>query len=258
DTFAELLDFVRQFPHYMVGSNADLPLVGGSILSHHHFQAGRYEFPMFRAAVLFTALHCKSRIQMEVLQWPLSCIKVSGPDPAPLLDFASHVLERWRGYSDEGIGVISHTDAPHNTITPIVRQVNGVYELFLVLRNNRCSEEHPWGVFHPHAEIHHIKKENIGLIEVMGLAILPGRLKEEMRLMVAFLQSPAEHSENPALQQHLPWLRKLGPQILRLPRSEPVWEDFLRKELAKVFAEGLRHCGVLRSIDSWRRFFQSL
>ena len=259
-TFAELFDFVRQFPHYMVGSNADLPIVGGSILSHHHFQAGRYEFPMFRAPLLFpmeeivaNTKQVKAGIKIEILQWPMSCIKLSSgaKDTKTLLELASQILESWRTYSDESIGILAqsashegcNTVVRHNTITPIVRWADGVYEFFLVLRNNRCSEKHPLGIFHPHAEIHHIKKENIGLIEVMGLAILPGRLKQEMQLMAAYLQGQAKGDE-PALQQHLPWLQSLQSKLPKQsePSQKAGLQSFLQQQIAQVFVEGLRHC----------------
>ena len=262
ETFAELFDFVGQFPHYMVGSNADLPIVGGSILSHHHFQAGRYEFPIFRAPVLFSIGKIEG-VTVEVLQWPLSCIKLSGTEAQPLLDLGAQILDFWRSYSDENIGVLAQTEAAHNTITPIVRQNHGqnhgqnlgLYEFFLVLRNNRCNEQHPLGIFHPHAEIHHIKKENIGLIEVMGLAILPGRLKQEIQLMVSYLLS-AKEKQRPTearLQQHLPWLNKLK----GVPSEAQELQNFLHGEIAEVFAEGLRHCAVLPHRASWQRFFTS-
>ncbi len=266
-SFAELLDFVRQFPHYMAGSNADLPIVGGSILAHHHFQAGCYEFPMFRAGpeIWSGSLNWRtvSKVRAEVIRWPLSCLKLSGPEPEALLDPAEQVLRHWRRYSDHNIGVLAHSDGkrtPHNTITPIVRRTpqSGAYEIFLVLRNNRCSEEHPLGIYHPHAEIHHIKKENIGLIEVMGLAILPGRLKEEMPLMQQYLagsrEQRAELRQQAALRPHLPWLESLRPPGALSPSS---WRGYLQGQIAEVFAKGLSHCGVLRSREAWQRFLSN-
>ena len=264
-TFVELFDFVAQFPHYMVGSNADLTIVGGSILSHHHFQAGRYEFPMFRAPVWFS-LYSEKHLTIDVLRWPLSCIRLSSVQTAPLIDWAEHILNNWRAYSDKDIGIYAKTgEMAHNTITPILRQQNGTYELFLVLRNNRCSEEHPLGIFHPHAEIHHIKKENIGLIEVMGLAILPGRLKQEMELMAAYLLSVVHGEEEeaqrlqqePALCSHLDWLTKLKLSG-ELPNNRPAMQIFLQNQMALVFAQGLRHCGLFSTYEHWQRFWQSL
>ncbi len=274
EAFAELFDFIRQFPHYMVGSNADLPIVGGSILSHHHFQAGCYQFPMFRAAVLFSmeemiasTKQLKAKMKIEILQWPMSCIKLScgANNTEPLLDLACQILESWRRYSDQSIQILAQSDSPdggnpipHNTITPIVRWTGRVYEFFLVLRNNRCNENHPFGIFHPHAEIHHIKKENIGLIEVMGLAILPGRLKQEMQLMAAYLQGQAQDDEL-ALQQHLPWLYRLQsklPKQLQTNQKTGL-QGFLQQQIAHVFVEGLRHCATLGNLETWQRFFRA-
>ncbi|WGK70310.1 UDP-glucose--hexose-1-phosphate uridylyltransferase [Candidatus Haliotispira prima] len=277
EAFAELFDFVRRFPHYMAGSNADLPIVGGSILSHHHFQAGCYEFPMFRAPAMpgveelqwlrMGAGSTRTEVRAEILQWPLSCLRLSSSEISPLLDLGRHVLECWRSYSDESIGIQAHSDAPHNTITPIVRRTAaGIYQFFLVLRNNRTDERHPLGLYHPHSEIHHIKKENIGLIEVMGLAILPGRLKEEMRMMEGYLAgSEAERTELrqlAQLQQHLPWLDGLldnsessdSLPIGLLPTDPAGWKIYIRARIAEVFAEGLSHCGVLKDVAAWSRF----
>ena len=256
-TFAQLFDFVRQFPHYMVGSNADLPIVGGSILSHHHFQAGCYEFPMFRAAAqpwsseLLPPKQGSAAIRAEILNWPLSCIRLSAGEPEPLIDCGAEILRIWRSYSDESIDLLARTSAAHNTITPILRRTqSGDYQFFLVLRNNRSSEQHPLGIFHPHEEIHHIKKENIGLIEVMGLAILPGRLKHEMQLMEAYLENPRNPA--PALKPHLPWLNGLQPGLAASPKNG----EYLRHQIAEVFTEGLRHCRVLPHKESWRRFLR--
>ncbi len=266
EAFAELFDFVRQFPHYMVGSNADLPIVGGSILSHHHFQAGRYEFPMFRAAVQpfsreLPWRHLPAGASADILQWPLSCLRLRAKEAEPLAELGTAVLECWRSYSDQANNILAQTEAPHNTITPIVRQHKGLYEFFLVLRNNRCSAEHPLGIYHPHAEIHHIKKENIGLIEVMGLAILPGRLKAEMKLMADYLLASAKSEErqsleqSAALRQHLPWLRQLSGDEAQ-SRGTQELQDYLQKKVAEVFVEGLNHCGVLTSDGAWRRFLR--
>ena len=173
-TFGKLLDFVTQFPHYFVGSNADLPIVGGSILSHDHFQGGHYEFAMAKAPV-------EEDVKAGIVKWPMSVIRISGKDKDRLIDLADKILLAWRGYTDEAAFVFAETDGePHNTITPIARKRGENFELDLVLRNNITTEEHPLGVYHPHAKLHHIKKENIGLIEVMGLAVLPARLKNEM------------------------------------------------------------------------------
>ena len=262
-TFAQLFDFVRQFPHYMVGSNADLPIVGGSILSHHHFQAGCYEFPMFRAPaqpwseeLLPHPLKQGNRdIRAEILNWPLSCIRISDTDPETLIDCGEQILRAWRNYSDQSIGLLAQTNATHNTITPIVRRTKGGdYHFFLVLRNNQSNDQHPLGIFHPHEEIHHIKKENIGLIEVMGLAILPGRLKHEMQLMEAYLRknSPPAPPMPTALKAHSKWLDDL--QSASPPKNG--LNEYLRHQIAQIFVEGLQHCRVLPDKESWQRFLR--
>ena len=181
-TFAKLFDFVKQFPHYFVGSNADLPIVGGSILSHDHFQGGHYEFAMAKAPVeKEVAIPGFEDVKAGIVKWPMSVIRISGPDTERLIELADKILLKWRGYTDEAAFIFAETDGePHNTITPIARKRGDMYEMDLVLRNNITTEEHPLGVYHPHAELHHIKKENIGLIEVMGLAVLPARLKGEL------------------------------------------------------------------------------
>ena len=195
-TFRRLFDFIKQFPHYTLGSNADLPIVGGSILTHDHFQGGHYEFPMARAAVEqeFAVPAAYEGVQAGIVKWPMSVLRISGTDTEKLCALAAEVLAAWRSYTDETAFIFAETDGePHNTITPIARCRNGVYELDLVLRNNITTQEHPMGVYHPHAGLHHIKKENIGLIEVMGLAILPARLKTEMEAIEAcILQAEQE------------------------------------------------------------------
>ena len=177
--FAKLLEFVERFPHYFVGSNADLPIVGGSILTHDHFQGGRFDMPMALAPIeQSVTINGFEQVQAGIVKWPLSSIRLMADDPTVLADAADRVLTAWRGYTDETNDIIAHTDAPHNTITPIARKRDGRFELDLILRNNRTTDEHPLGIFHPHKEYHHIKKENIGLIEAMGLAVLPPRLKD--------------------------------------------------------------------------------
>ena len=185
DTFTHLLSFLDMFPHYMLGSNADLPIVGGSILTHDHFQGGRYTFPIEGAKILKTVyLNKYPDLKIEVIKWPLSTIRVTSSNKAEIIQFADDLLAKWKNYSDKALNILSHTnDIPHNTITPIARMKNNEYQMDLVLRNNRTSEEYPDGIFHPHQNLHHIKKENIGLIEVMGLAVLPARLKDELSLL---------------------------------------------------------------------------
>lgn len=188
-TFVKLFDFIKQFPHYFLGSNADLPIVGGSILSHDHFQGGHYTFAMEKAPVIqeFTVKGFED-VTAGIVKWPLSVIRLQSEDVTRVIDLADHILQAWRGYTDEAAFIFAETDGqPHNTITPIARMRDGKYELDLTLRNNITTEEHPLGVYHPHKELHHIKKENIGLIEVMGLAVLPARLKDELELLKTYI-----------------------------------------------------------------------
>ena len=182
-TFMRLLKFVERFPHYFLGSNADLPIVGGSILTHDHYQGGKYEFAMEKAPNDFDfELADFSGIQCSIVKWPMSVIRLRSEDIEQLVNMGEYILSRWKGYSDSSVNIYAFTNGvSHNTITPIARYRNGMYELDLVLRNNRISEEHPLGIFHPHKDVQHIKKENIGLIEVMGLAVLPARLKQSFR-----------------------------------------------------------------------------
>ena len=241
--FEKLLDFVTLFPHYFVGSNADLPIVGGSILSHEHFQGGRYCFPMERAAVEkelhFTGF---ADIRAGTVNWPMSVIRLTGGDRTRLAELADKILTCWRGYTDEAAYVFAKTgDTPHNTITPIARRRGEDYELDLVLRNNITTEEHPLGVYHPHAELHHIKKENIGLIEVMGLAVLPARLKQELaNLAEVLLRGDALTGE---LAKHAPWAAEL--QTRHTLTAENI-HGVLEQEVGKVFARVLEHAGVYK------------
>ena len=207
-TFGKLLDFVEQFPHYFVGSNADLPIVGGSILSHDHFQGGHYEFAMAKAPVekelVFKGFE---DVKAGIVKWPMSVIRISAPQKERLIELADKILLAWRGYTDEDAFIFAETEGePHNTITPIARKRGNDYELDLVLRNNITTEEHPLGVYHPHAKLHHIKKENIGLIEVMGLAVLPARLKDEMAALEQAILDGAEIREDEVLAKHADWV----------------------------------------------------
>ena len=209
--FAKLLAFVEQFPHYFVGSNADLPIVGGSILAHEHFQGGHYTFAMEKAPVEtpFTFPGFED-VCSGIVKWPMSVIRLTGPDPARLVELGDKILTSWRGYSDESAFIFAETDGePHNTITPIARRRGDDFELDLVLRNNITTPEHPLGVYHPHAELHHIKKENIGLIEVMGLAVLPARLKGELARLEKMLVSGGDIAADEELQKHAPWAEEL-------------------------------------------------
>ena len=255
--FAKLLDFVGQFPHYFVGSNADLPIVGGSILAHDHFQGGHYTFAMEKAPVEtpFTFPGYED-VKAGIVKWPMSVVRLTAADPARLIDLADKILLSWRGYTDEAAFIFAETDGePHNTITPIARRRGSDYELDLVLRNNITTAEHPLGVYHPHAELHHIKKENIGLIEVMGLAVLPSRLKAEMTDVEAALvaRTPAaEYGEN--IQKHAEWAMDI---LARHPElnAENV-HTILQDEIGHVFAEVLADAGVYKMDTAGRAGFE--
>ena len=246
DCFAKLLDFVRQFPHYFVGSNADLPIVGGSILAHDHFQGGRYTFAMELAPVETpVSFPGFADVDAGIVKWPMSVIRIASENPERLIDLADRILTAWRGYTDESAVIYAETDGvPHNTITPIARRRGDKYELDLVLRNNLTTEEHPLGLYHPHAELHHIKKENIGLIEVMGLAVLPSRLKEELSAVADILAAGGDLRADARTEKHADWaeaFRKNYPAITR----ENAWE-IVQKETGIVFAKVLEHAGVYR------------
>ncbi len=212
-TFLRLFEFVSQFPHYFLGANADLPIVGGSILSHDHFQGGQYTFPMDKAGVR-TALTCDAEgVRAAIVDWPMTCIRLTGRASEALTDLAERILAAWRTHSDPACGVISETDQPHNTITPILRRVDDEWVLTLMLRNNRTSAEHPLGIYHPHADLHHVKKENIGLIETMGLFILPGRLLSELDELKKYLTGEISIDRAPEagspLEKHYEWAKAL-------------------------------------------------
>ena len=214
NAFVKLFDFVKLFPHYFLGSNADLPIVGGSILSHDHFQGGHYTFAMAKAPMEESVtIPGYEDVEAGIVHWPLSVLRIRHRDEKRLIDLASHVLENWRGYTDADAFVFAETDGePHNTITPIARKVGDTFELDLTLRNNITTEEHPLGVYHPHAEYHHIKKENIGLIEVMGLAVLPARLKDELELLASYILEGRDPAENEMLQKHADWVKDFLPK----------------------------------------------
>ena len=249
--FSKLLDFVTLFPHYFVGSNADLPIVGGSILSHEHFQGGHYIFPIEVAAVeQKLTFRGFEDVEAGMVNWPMSVIRLDCADKARLVDLADRILTAWRGYTDEAAFIFAHTDAPHNTITPIARRRGELYELDLVLRNNITTEEHPLGVYHPHAELHHIKKENIGLIEVMGLAVLPARLKQELAdLEHAILNDQPLTGE---LEKHATWVEELKS---RYSFTEETITGILREEVGQVFAQVLEHAGVYKRTQEGRAAF---
>ncbi|CAM4456087.1 UDP-glucose--hexose-1-phosphate uridylyltransferase [Paenibacillus tarimensis] len=267
-TFARLLDFVDAFPHYFIGSNADLPIVGGSILNHDHFQAGKHVFPM-EVAPAFALYKDEQEpgLTFSLVSWPLSVIRVQGADKERVLAAGERILAAWRGYSDPEAEIAAATEqpdgssVPHNTITPIARKKpDGLYELDLVLRNNRTSEEHPDGIFHPHSHLHHIKKENIGLIEVMGLAVLPGRLKSEMEQIAAYLTGerayqPAELEDTAhPLHQHAAWINAMTAKYGTKVAAEEA-EQLIKSEVGKKFAEVLADAGVFKQTDSGREAF---
>ena len=252
--FQKLLDFVTLFPHYFVGSNADLPIVGGSILSHEHFQGGHYTFAMETAPVE-KKLQFKGYEDIEagIVKWPMSVIRLDGKDPVRLADLADKILTLWRKYSDPRMGIIAETEGePHNTITPIARRRGELYELDLVLRCNITTEEHPLGVFHPHADKHHIKKENIGLIEVMGLAVLPSRLKKELTDLAQAIVDGRDIRSDEVLSKHADWVDELKKEYVF---SQDNALDIILQETGKVFAAVLEDAGVYKCDEEGRKAF---
>ena len=254
DTFIKLFDFVKLFPHYFVGSNADLPIVGGSILSHDHFQGGHYTFPMERAGIIKEiSFNGFKNVKAGIVNWPMSVIRLSGKDTGEIVDLADKILASWRAYSDESVFVFANTEGvPHNTITPIARKRGEDFELDLVLRNNITTSEHPLGVFHPHANLHHIKKENIGLIEVMGLAVLPARLKEEMAALKTALLENRDISGDEVLYKHADWANELKNRYTFTPDNA---DEILKKEIGNVFAQVLCDAGVFKKTDAGNAAF---
>lgn len=245
--FEKLFDFVSKFPHYFIGSNADLPIVGGSILSHEHFQGGNYTFAMAKANIEKEyKINGFEDVTVGRVKWPMSVIRLRSADTGRLVELADIILTKWRGYTDEAAFIFAETDGePHNTITPIARRNGDMYELDLVLRNNITTEEHPLGVYHPHAELHHIKKENIGLIEVMGLAVLPARLKNEMQQLADVLVTKGVSAvrSDPVLEKHADWAEEFCSR--RTVNADNV-HDVIRDEIGKVFAKVLEHAGVYK------------
>lgn len=260
--FIKLFDFVKQFPHYFLGSNADLPIVGGSILIHDHFQGGNYTFAMAKAPIEeHVTLLGFEDVEAGIVKWPLSVLRIRHKDEKRLIDLATHVLEVWRNYTDESAFIYAYTDGePHNTITPIARKIGDIYELDLTLRNNITTEEHPLGVYHPHAELHHIKKENIGLIEVMGLAVLPSRLKDEMALLEEYILSGKDIASNETLKKHATWVKEFLPKYNTIHKENI--EEILQQEIGKVFVKVLEDAGVYKCTaegrEGFRRFIKAL
>ncbi len=262
DTFCKLFSFVKQFPHYMVGSNADLPIVGGSILSHDHFQGGHYEFAMAKAPVDKNfVIKGYEDVSVGTVNWPMSVIRLSAKDTDRIIALSDVILDAWRGYTDEASFVFAETDGePHNTITPIARKRGDLYEMDLVLRNNITTEEHPMGVYHPHGHLHHIKKENIGLIEVMGLAILPARLKGEMELLADAIVSGKDYRSMEVLEKHADWADAFLSNYGGVNADNVM--DILHDEIGKVFMEVLENAGIYKRTEvgqaGFARFIESL
>ena len=253
-TFGKLLDFVTQFPHYFVGSNADLPIVGGSILSHDHFQGGHYTFAMEKAPVELPVTFAGFEdVRAGIVKWPMSVLRLTGSDPDRLCALADKILAAWRGYTDEAAMIFAETDGvPHNTITPIARRREDAFELDLVLRNNLTTAEHPLGLYHPHEALHHIKKENIGLIEVMGLAVLPSRLDRELALLKDAILQDRDLRADETLQKHADWAEELKTRYTFKPENA---EEILKQEVGAVFMQVLEDAGVYKCTPEGRRAF---
>ena len=248
ETFMKLFDFVKLFPHYFLGSNADLPIVGGSILSHDHFQGGHYTFAMAKAPI---EKHFEVKgfedVESGIVKWPLSVIRLRSKDEKRLIELGTHILDAWRGYTDEEAFVFA------DTITPIARKVGEIYELDLTLRNNITTEEHPLGLYHPHAEYHNIKKENIGLIEVMGLAVLPSRLKQELETLAEYIVEGKDISENEMIEKHTKWVEKFLPKYDTITKENVM--DILKEEVGIVFTKVLEDAGVYKCTEEGRTAF---
>lgn len=258
--FENLFTFIEKFPHYMIGSNADLPIVGGSILTHDHYQGGRHRFPMQDASVI-KEIEIKGyeNIKVQMLNWPLSTLRLTADDKEVLVDLSDKILNHWINYDDVSCDILSHTnDVRHNTVTPIARMDNNRYQIDIVLRNNRTNDEHPLGIFHPHAKHHHIKKENIGLIEVMGLAVLPARLKDELECLKLCLLKKKCIDDLESLKKHKEWFEYL--QTLEF--DEQSIDEFIEKEVTKKFVSVLENAGVYKmnqkGIEGFTRFVDSL
>ncbi len=259
-TFVKLFDFIKLFPHYFLGSNADLPIVGGSILSHDHFQGGHYTFAMEKAPIIqeFTVKGYED-VNAGIVKWPLSVIRLQCKDETRLIDLATNILDKWRNYTDEEAYIFAETDGePHNTITPIARKRGDYFELDLALRNNITTKEHPLGLYHPHAHLHHIKKENIGLIEVMGFAVLPSRLKTEMEQLADYIVNNKDIRSNEELSKHAEWVEEFTPKYSHIDDQNV--NTILQAEIGKVFCQVLECAGVFKStpegMDAFNRFIK--
>ena len=264
-SFDRTLEFVEKLPHYFLGSNADLPIVGGSILSHDHYQGGNHEFPMTKAEIETEFQFPEfPNVKAGIVKWPMSVIRLQGEDRHELSKLSDKILQAWRNYSDESVGIMAFSEeTPHNTITPIARRRGDLFEMDLVLRNNRTDEEHPLGIFHPHNEVHHIKKENIGLIEVMGLAVLPGRLLEELQLLGEYLVNESyqkDIAKDERVSKHLSWAVKIKEKYTNINTTNS--NDILKEEVGIVFATILEHAGVFKrnkvGEDAFIKFLSSI
>ncbi len=253
--FRKLFDFIKLFPHYFLGSNADLPIVGGSILSHDHFQGGNYTFAMAKAPMEQTvSIPGYEDVEAGIVKWPLSVLRIRSKDETRLIDLADHILKNWRTYTDADAFIYAETDGePHNTITPIARKIGDTYELDLALRNNITTDEHPLGVYHPHAQYHHIKKENIGLIEVMGLAVLPARLKEELEILADYIITGRDLRSNDKIEKHADWVEQFLPKYHAFTPDNIM--DILKKEVGIVFTHVLEDAGVYKCTPEGREAF---
>ena len=257
NTFVKLFDFVKLFPHYFLGSNADLPIVGGSILTHDHFQGGNYTFAMAKAPIEREISFAGFEdVEAGIVHWPMSVIRTRCEDPDRLIELGAKILAAWRGYTDEAAMIYAETDGePHNTITPIARKNGDKFELDLVLRNNLTTEEYPMGVYHPHEKLHHIKKENIGLIEVMGLAVLPSRLKEELRLLGECIVEGKDIRGNEMLEKHADWVEEFLPEYAPGSVNKDTVDGILKDEVGKVFKEVLEDADVYKCTAQGREAF---
>lgn len=255
NTFEKLFDFLKIFPHYFIGSNADLPIVGGSILSHDHFQGGNYEFAMARAEIEKHFTVCGyEEVETGIVKWPMSVIRIRHSDEKILINLADLILNKWRSYTDKDAFIFAETDGElHNTITPIARRKNDKFELDLVLRNNITTDEHPLGVFHPHSNLHHIKKENIGLIEVMGLAVLPPRLKNEIEELKNYILNNLDINSNENIKKHACWIENLRKKYNF--NSENI-EEIFRYEIGQIFVEILKDSGVFKRNSDGQKAFE--
>lgn len=253
--FVKLFDFVKLFPHYFLGSNADLPIVGGSILSHDHFQGGHYTFAMAKAPIeRAVKIPGYEDVETGIVKWPLSVLRLRSRDEKRVIELADHILGCWRSYTDEAAFIFAETDGePHNTITPIARKVGDVYELDLTLRNNITTKEHPLGVYHPHAQYHNIKKENIGLIEVMGLAVLPSRLKEEIELLAEYITEGKDITQNEKIEKHAEWVAGFLPKYKNITKENV--EAVLKEEIGNTFVHVLEDAGVYKCTEEGREAF---